>query len=352
MPTRSPLTALFLGQALGDSLGLPAEGLSRERIARLGWAGHWRQRLFFGKGFVSDDTEHLVLVAQALLESSDADSFQRRLAAGLRCWFLRLPAGIGFATLKACLKLCLGVPAARAGVRSQGNGPAMRATLLGAVFADDAAKRRDYTLASTRLTHLDPAADTGALAIAEAAAALVKGDSEEALLLRLAQLGPDDRIWQERLALIKQGRTEGWDLQGYCRAISCENGVSGWIHATVPVALYGLLSARDFKSGLSAVLDCGGDTDTVGAIAGALLALRFGEASLPAEDLKALIEFPAGEAHLRALAAALAGEGPAPRLGLKALLYLPRQLLFTAIVLTHGLMRPILALTAKARTQP
>jgi len=350
MPSRPQLTALFLGQALGDSLGLPAEGLSRERIARLGWAGNWRQRLFFGKGFVSDDTEHLVLVANALLQSSDAAGFQQRLASGLRCWFLRLPAGIGFATLRACLKLCLGVSPTRSGVRSQGNGPAMRATLLGAVFADDAAKRRDYVLASTRITHNDPAADTGAMAIAEAAAALVKGETEDTLLLRLAQLGPDDPVWQERLKILRQGRTEGWDLQGYCRATGCENGVSGWIHATVPVALYGLLSARDFKSGLSAVLDCGGDTDTVGAIAGALLGLRFGEASLPAEDLKALIEFPAGEAHLRDLAAALASEGPAPRLGLKALLYLPRQILFIAIVLTHGLMRPFLAL--KPRAQP
>jgi hypothetical protein len=53
-----------------------------------------------------------------------------------------------------------------------------------------------------------------------------------------------------------------------------------------------------------------------------------------------------------ALAAALAGECPAPRLVLKALLYLPRQILFIAIVLTHGLMRPFHALKPKARPQP
>jgi ADP-ribosylglycohydrolase len=57
---------LLIGTAVGDALGLPAEGLCRRRILRL-YQGHWRHRLVFGRGMISDDTEHTIFVAQCLL---------------------------------------------------------------------------------------------------------------------------------------------------------------------------------------------------------------------------------------------------------------------------------------------
>ena len=95
---------LLLGTAVGDALGLPAEGISRGRIQRM-WGGQWRHRFIFGRGMVSDDTEHTLFVAQALLAyPDDATKFQRCLAWKLRLWLLGLPAGIGLATLKAILR--------------------------------------------------------------------------------------------------------------------------------------------------------------------------------------------------------------------------------------------------------
>jgi ADP-ribosylglycohydrolase len=58
---------LLLGTAVGDALGLPAENLSPEKIRRR-WPGGWKMRFIFGRGMVSDDTEHTLMVAQALLE--------------------------------------------------------------------------------------------------------------------------------------------------------------------------------------------------------------------------------------------------------------------------------------------
>ena len=58
---------LLLGTAVGDLPGLPAENLSAEKI-RKRWNGEWKMRFIFGKGMVSDDTEHTLMVAQALLE--------------------------------------------------------------------------------------------------------------------------------------------------------------------------------------------------------------------------------------------------------------------------------------------
>jgi len=115
----SPISAtdrfagLLLGTAVGDALGLPAENLSAERIRRR-WRGKWRMRFIFGRGMVSDDTEHTMMVARALLtDANDAKAFQRSLAWKLRWWFAGLPAGVGLATAKACIKLWAGFPADR-----------------------------------------------------------------------------------------------------------------------------------------------------------------------------------------------------------------------------------------------
>ncbi|MFO0927171.1 MAG: ADP-ribosylglycohydrolase family protein [Gemmataceae bacterium] len=130
-------------------LGLPREGLSPQR-ARALYGDDLRQRFLFGRGMTSDDTEHTCLTAQALLRvPDDSDRFARHLANGLRGWLATFPAGIGFATLRACLKLCVGFGPARSGVWSAGNGPAMRAAVLGVCLGDQPA-RRAYIRASTR----------------------------------------------------------------------------------------------------------------------------------------------------------------------------------------------------------
>ena len=136
--TEAHLTSCFagalLGTAMGDSVGLPAEGLSRKRVKQL-WNGQWRQRLIFGRGMISDDTEHTLFVAQSLLSCSDnATTFQKSLAWKLRLWLLGLPAGIGLGTLRAIIKLWLGFPPHRSGVNSAGNGPAMRSAIIGVFF--------------------------------------------------------------------------------------------------------------------------------------------------------------------------------------------------------------------------
>jgi len=77
----------LMGTAIGDSLLLPAEGLSRPRIARR-FPGPLHRRLAFGRGMVSDDTEHAFLTAQVLLAAGDdADAFARALARRLRWWW-------------------------------------------------------------------------------------------------------------------------------------------------------------------------------------------------------------------------------------------------------------------------
>ena len=66
-------------------------------------------------------------------------------------------------------KLCIGFPPSRSGIFSAGNGPAMRAAILGVYAAHDHDRLAELIQASTTLTHTDPDAEYGALAVALAA---------------------------------------------------------------------------------------------------------------------------------------------------------------------------------------
>lgn len=148
------LAGILLGTAVGDALGLPAEGLTPRRRRRL-FPGSWRHRFLLGHGMISDDTEHALLVAQSLLNSpADPAAFQRNLARHLRWWFLGLPAGIGLATARACVKLCMGFPPNRSGVFSAGNGPAMRTAIIGGYFCGNPTAVEAFVRSSTEITHI------------------------------------------------------------------------------------------------------------------------------------------------------------------------------------------------------
>jgi ADP-ribosylglycohydrolase len=144
---------VLLGTAVGDSIGLPAEGLSPARAARL-FPDRWRQRLILGSGLVSDDTEHTVFVAQSLLAHPEsANRFARRLAWCLRLWLMSLPPGIGLATLRSILRLWIGIPPDRSGVFSAGNGAAMRSAPFGVLDRDRGPARPGETAAARDHAH-------------------------------------------------------------------------------------------------------------------------------------------------------------------------------------------------------
>ena len=279
---------VLLGTAVGDSVGLPAEGLRPETIRRR-WPGPWRHRLLPGaKGMWSDDTEHTLMVAQCLLEHpDDVGAFQRALARRLRWWLAALPAGVGFATARAILRLWLGIAPGRAGVFSAGNGPAMRSAVIGVYFARDEKRRTDYVAACTRLTHTDPKALTAARAVAELAAAIATGngpfDQTAAPAEVLTALDADPG-WQEIVRRMAGAWAARTSVAGFAAGLGLQRGVTGYAWHSVPVAIYAWgRHCGDFRATLEAVYVCGGDTDTVGAIAGALAGADLEPEASPAE---------------------------------------------------------------------
>lgn len=328
---------ILLGTAVGDSVGLPAEGLSRATVARR-WHGEWRQRLVFGRGMVSDDTEHTVFVAQCLhLHPENVEAFQKSLARRFRWWLASLPPGVGMATARSILKLWLGFPPGRSGVLSAGNGPAMRSAIIGGFFAGRDPELRRYVSASTRLTHSDPKAGTAALAVALTASRLVAPTGGVPDFIGLwRDCGRADLEWQEIMNRVEAARIQKSSVAEFVHSLGIGTGVSGYAYQSVPVALYAWLHHRgDFKSALSSVYDCGGDTDSVGAICGGLAAL---ESDIPDAWLDRLCDWPLSVGYLHRLAEVLAGNDTPPPAWRWAL-YPFRNLILLAVVLIHGFRR-------------
>ena len=300
------------------------------------------------RGMVSDDAEHTCFVAQSLIATAgEPKAFVRALARRLRFWLLGGPAGIGLATLRAILRLWVGIPPERSGVWSAGNGPAMRSALLGVCCGNDSARLRELVRLSSRLTHTDPRAEAGALAVA-VAAHLASGDLPvgvlpAAYLQSIEQMLSESEL-RTLIGKVVDSVRAGETTDTFAAAIGAGERVTGYVNQTVPVVLHAWLSfPNDYRSAVLAVIRCGGDTDTTAAIVGAIVGAAVGKEGIPAEWLAGLAEWPRTvdwmEGLGRQLAAVMASGREQKPLGLPIVPLPARNLLFTAVVLAHGFRR-------------
>ncbi len=334
-PTREDrLAGVLVGTAVGDALGLPVENLPARRIARL-FGRVTRYRFLGATGFVSDDTEQSAFVADSLIRAGagDPDRGARAFAWRLRGWALRAPFGVGLATLRACAKLLLGFPPARSGVRSAGNGAAMRSAILGAYFAGEPRWRAAWSEAIARVTHTDPRAVQGAGYVAALAAQAAQAPSDRPPdLLAAAQGVVEDASLLRAIEEAKGLAEAGAPTEEAAAAL----GVTGFVLHTVPFAAY--VHARwggDARRAMEEAVNAGGDADTIGAIVGALAGARHGLSGLPQDLVERLEDGPLGRRHLLALARALAAGSPARPPGYSALRLLARNLLLIPVILGH-----------------
>jgi ADP-ribosylglycohydrolase len=327
---------MLLGTAVGDSLGLPTEGLGPRRAGRL-YAGPLRQRLIGCWGMLSDDTEHACMTAQALLAAPDDPvRFARLLARKLRWWLAALPPAVGLGTLRAVLRLWVGFSPSRSGVRSAGNGAVMRAPIIGAWF-DDPDRIEPFVAASTAITHRDSRAHAGALAIAIAAHHAVRDRHIDAAVLDRIRAHVEDRELLDALARVETALVRDQPPVELARELGLARGVTGYVHHTVPMCLHAWLrSPRSFRRAVVEVIELGGDTDTTGAIVGALAGASAGEDAIP-RDWLAIADAPRSLAWIRALARRL--DERAGPLRLAWPLVPVRNAVFLAVVLATGLRR-------------
>lgn len=324
------LEGVLLGTAYGDALGLPAEGMSARAIARR-FGAMERFNLLGRRGFVSDDTEQSALVAQSLARHpGDLDAAARAFRRSLLGWFLRLPWGIGLATLRACGRIALGLR--RSGVSSGGNGAAMRAAVIGVILSDPAT-RRAWSDRFAEVTHTHPLAVEGARFVAEVAARAAGGAAPDALR------GAREVLDQPALRDAVDAALALATSEERAEAVVARLGNTGFVVHSVGLAAYAFARWGDEPlRAVREVIRCGGDTDSIGAIVGAWCGARHGAGWIPAAHLALIHDGPFGPSHLRALAADLRrGRGLTARYSpLAAML---RNLALYPVVLAHGFRR-------------
>jgi ADP-ribosylglycohydrolase len=333
---RDRFAGVLVETAIGDALGLPMEGMPASAIARSFPA--LDRYYFLGRtGFVSDDTEQSALVAQTLARSPrERRAFERAFRRALLGWFLRLPWGIGLGTLRACLRIALGVRPS--GVSSAGNGAAMRAAIVGAFFFDAPSARVEWSDALARVTHTDSRAVEGARFVAELAAQCVLhgASTGTADLVGAAAVVVDDRSLRDALGRARQLAHASVATQEAAR----ELGSTGFVVHSIGIAAFSFLRFGDDPGlAIAEAIRAGGDTDSNAAIVGAWMGARHGLRALPAPLVSALHDGPFGPTHLAALALDLerARDGAPPEGGTYSwLVAWARNVALYPVVLLHA----------------
>lgn len=352
--TEAPSTALerslvgsMLGTAIGDALGLACEGLSPQRQLKI-FPSLDRYGFLFGIGMISDDTEHTVMLAQSLIVSGGHEErFAHNFAWRLRGWLAALPAGVGMATGRAILKLWMCFPPSHSGVKSAGNGPAMRAAVLGVVFGNDMDALRRLNRISARITHKDDKAEEGALTVAIAAhlsatcASALSANEFATIMSKLLPMRSATLAAIEAVAASLEAQESATDFMD---GIGCKNGVSGYMLHTLPAVLHVWLRHQDdYIGGVKEMIRLGGDSDSTAAILGGIIGARVGRSGIPATYLRNLREWPRSPRFIARVAQRLAqsrfSNNPVQAVPSVFLVIPLRNLLFLGIVLIHGLRR-------------
>jgi ADP-ribosyl-[dinitrogen reductase] hydrolase len=335
----------LLGLAVGDALGAPLEGLSAQQIRThygrvrnyVDGVQAWKRKPYRWRlrGLYSDDTQQAMALADVLLDYRCVD--QERLADLYRALltpkgsFVGAYRGIGRSFRQVLAALERGVPAHLTGQPRAGIGAAMRIAPVPLYFGDEIGAMFDSTMAASLMTHLDIRSLSGALAVAHAIRRLAAGGPRDPSLLFWvsADLVKDEKQIAASYSdvVLKLDR----HARGLSRAIAhaeslldlppeqalaalvdeanrhgaepaCKRATQGFPPACIPTCFYLLLTTNSFEEAITEVVNLGGDTDTAGAILGALAGAHYGVAAIPKRWLDGLQNRDGIEARAIALA--------------------------------------------------
>ena len=319
-PRFSRAYGALAGLALGDALGMPTQDMSPEQIRSVYGRitglvdGDASQPYAPGMpaGSVTDDTEQALLVASLLVRGRGTSSDRVALDAGEFAHALldwedsMIERGsldlLGPSTKAALERVRAGEDPLSVGGAGTTNGAAMRVTPIGiAVSTADPEAFADAIWSSCQVTHATRQGFQSAALVAAAVSMGIDWDTPSAsdmtaLLWKaltyvdsLPERGawtPDpDVVAATRRAMHLVANPASSSLECLVEQV----GTSVASAQAIPMAF--ALLARDPSS--RALLDAaniGGDTDTIGAIAGAILGGALGEQVLPADSLSMIEE--------------------------------------------------------------
>ena len=278
------------GLALGDAMGCPTEFLTPEQIAaEYGQVGTlvpaptWHPHSALPLGRVTDDTEQALALAGVYLRDGhmSAEAVARALLEWADAQGEHVNLYLGPSTRQALAALRAGADPRESGRAGKTNGAAMRVAPVGIVHAGDLEGALADAVQASLPTHGTTLALSAAAAVACAVAAAMGDDASlEGVLeagMEGAVRGREFGTWvwtpplEKRIELAWRLVRQADNEAGAVRALYDYSGVDLVVTESVPTA-FGLvaLAQGDPMRAVLYAANIGGDTDTMGAIAGAI----------------------------------------------------------------------------------
>lgn len=295
MNKKDKIRGCLFGQAIGDALGLGTEFLSKEEVHKFYPQGlsQYNQiiqdphRRRWKIGAWTDDTDMMLCILKAF----DGKQFNiNHIAQNFKDWFDGNPLGIGSSTYKIlCTRDYVDIPfecsrlwwEVSRGLNAP-NGAVMRTSVVGCEQENVTNQAIDVC----RLTHYDPRCVASCVIVSEIIHSLI-WESRELTYQEIRDIGTrfDDRT-NEWIYVAYKGTLDDLDID--------KPREIGYTLRTLGAGLWAYFHAEDFITGLKNVINEGGDGDSNGAVAGAILGAKFGFSSIPTyyvENLYNLKEF-------------------------------------------------------------
>ncbi|SNR56805.1 ADP-ribosylglycohydrolase family protein [Halorubrum vacuolatum] len=279
---------VLLGLACGDALGRPVEFKSAAAIrAEYGTLdemvgyGTWNQPA----GTITDDTDQALCIARSVVEQHGFDPAD--IAARFVGWYDGGPFDIGGMTRRALDRLKHGDAWDEAGQhvweespegQNAGNGSVMRCPPLAIPYTTEWDHLVKVSRDSSRITHADPRCTVGCAVLNLTIAGLL-AHADTPFRDALSYVEPDapDELVQALKPIARGESPKTLETSGYV------------VHS-LQTALHDGLFAESATDAIVMAVNRGGDTDTIGAITGAVAGARFGASQLPERWLAAIDE--------------------------------------------------------------
>ncbi|MHA1132086.1 MAG: ADP-ribosylglycohydrolase family protein [Candidatus Helarchaeota archaeon] len=299
----------LIGTGIGDAMGRPFEGWTRDQIeSNFDRLTELLPDFFparYPAGQYTDDTQLTIAIAESLIRSKGFDLDD--LIARFVDWLSEPPIGPGYGCLSSINRLREGIPWQDAASESGGDGTAMRVSPIGLFFYKDVPKLIESARYSSLITHTHWAATASAIVVARAVAYLVKQQSihinEFLKVLAASVEKPEFEDYATRILDLKEYleldrkmalmELGGMGIKPPWPNPSQMGGgfISAYAMSTTLSALYCfIVSPSNFEASVNLAVMSGGDTDTCGAITGAISGAFNGIEGIPKRWIKTLVK--------------------------------------------------------------
>ena len=227
------------------------------------------------EGQPTDDSEMALALARSLAKEEGFD--RDAIASAYIAWRKSGPFDIGGTTSSGIAALAAGKNAKS---ESQSNGALMRVSPVGILAVGDPARAAALARQDALLTHPHPVCQAASAAYAAAIACGISGGDAQAMWqAAYDHAGDDDAGEVIRARLEPALSTPPADFQHQM----------GWVLTAFHNAFHWLMSRASLKDAVVATVGSGGDTDTNGAICGALLGALKGRDAIPLQWRNAVL---------------------------------------------------------------